>query len=253
MEKKPTGRILALIAVGILPALTVILGILLLCNGLILHPLNVLTFFLLPGLTFGICFLMIRSRKKLWLKWLVCILALFLFVQATVYLIILGPYREREYWTGNDALAKYQESAALFPYAIPDIGQPDALEFQFYFKLFGIFFDTETYTLICHYTEPDYLAQKEHLEQTYRFHTEPLYGHENATLPAEHETDGYLFRFLSFDREEYGLEYPKYMTLLGFSDDTHEIVYLYFDDDDLDYISSWDSFLTTDCGWDHIR
>lgn len=255
MVKKQFWRTLALCAVVILPVLPILLGIALLCNNLILHPLNVVTYFLLPVLAFGICFLMIRSHLKLWLKWLVCILTLFLFVQATIYLLILGPYIEREYWTGDNALAQFQEAVTYFDtvcYVIPDIGQPMDMEYQYYYKLFGVFFDTETYTLICHYTEPDYLAQKEYLEETCRFHTEPL-SEPERTLPAEYETDGYTFRFLSFDEEEYRLEYPKYMTILGFNDETHEIVYLYFDDDDLDYISSWDHFLTSDCGWNHIR
>lgn len=255
MKAKQHGRILPLIAVGILPFLTMGLGILLLCKGLVFTGLNRFTFFLLPALAFCICFLMLRSRWRVWLKWIGCILVIAAFAFCTLYLVIFGPYVRRSYHTGADAFAQCQtdwEGHDSFFYEFTDWGNPTDAEYQFYDKQMGVFFDTYAYTLICHYTEPDYLVQKAHLEETCRFHTEPL-SEPESTLPAEYETDGYTFRFLSFDEEEYRLEYPKYMTILGFNDETHEIVYLYFDDDDLDYISSWDHFLTSDCGWNHIR
>ena len=255
MNAKQIRRNLSLIAVGILPFLTVGLGILLLCKGFVFNVLNCFTFFLLPTLVFGICFLMLRSRWRVWLKWLGCMLAIAAFAFFTFYLLILGPYIHRTYRTGEDALIQCQadwESHDSFFYQLTDWGTPTAAEYQFYDKQMGVFFDTYAYTLICKYTDSDYLAQKAYLEETCRFHTEPL-SEPESTITAEYETDGYTFRFLSFDDEEYRLEYPKYMTILGFNDETREIVYLYFDDDDLDYITSWDHFLTRDCGWNHIR
>ena len=211
--------------------------------------------FILSALAFIICFLMLRSRWRTWLKWLGCIFVIAVLVFCTLCLLILGPHIRRSYHTGADAFAQCQsdwERHDSFFFEITDWGTPTDVEYQFYDKQVGVFFDTYAYTLICKYTDADYLVQKEHLVETYRFHSEPLSALEN-TIPAEYETDGSTFHFLSFDVEEYRLEYPKYMTILGFNDETREIVYLYFDDDDLDYISSWEQFLTSDCGWNHIR
>lgn len=255
MEKKHIWRIAALIAAAVLPVLIVTLGIFLIHSGLILNSLNVITFFLLPCLSFGICLLMIRSRRRLWLKWVVCILAIGLFIWFTGHLVLLGPYVQRKYWTGDDALTQYQTDWAdgdSFFYTIPGMGQPESSEYQHYFKQIGAFFDTYAYTMICQYSESDYLSQKAFLSETYVFQTEPPSVPEYS-IPAEYEKDGYLFRFLSFDEELYRLDFPKYMTILGFNDETCEIVYLYFDDDDLDFIRSWDEFLSDECGWNHIR
>lgn len=43
------------------------------------------------------------------------------------------------------------------------------------------------------------------------------------------------------------------MYLIATNDATREIVYLFFFDDDLDYIEDLDEFIRNDCGWKHIR
>jgi hypothetical protein len=47
--------------------------------------------------------------------------------------------------------------------------------------------------------------------------------------------------------------YPKRLMFVATNDETNEIVYLSFYDDDLDYIVSLGDFLIDDCGWKHIR
>ena len=47
--------------------------------------------------------------------------------------------------------------------------------------------------------------------------------------------------------------YPKSMVLIGTNDETHEIVWSYYDDDDLDWIPDPQEFLLEDCGWKYIR
>ena len=65
--------------------------------------------------------------------------------------------------------------------------------------------------------------------------------------------DGYEFRFLEMDSDTYRLSYPHYMILVGTNDETHEIVWSYYDDDDLDWIPDPERFLLEDCGWKFIR
>ena len=63
------------------------------------------------------------------------------------------------------------------------------------------------------------------------------------------ELDGYFFRTLSIEE----FNYPKRLMFVATNDETNEIVYLSFYDDDLDYIVSLGDFLSDDCGWKHIR
>jgi hypothetical protein len=63
------------------------------------------------------------------------------------------------------------------------------------------------------------------------------------------ELDGYTFRTLSLE----DFNYPKRLMFVATNDDTKQIVYLSFYDDDLDYIVSLEEFLMDDCGWKHIR
>ncbi|MBQ4550882.1 MAG: hypothetical protein IJA49_07285, partial [Oscillospiraceae bacterium] len=65
--------------------------------------------------------------------------------------------------------------------------------------------------------------------------------------------EGYEFRFLEMETDTYDLDYPHYMILVGTNDETREIVWSYYDDDDLDYISDPEKFLLNDCGWKYIR
>ena len=65
------------------------------------------------------------------------------------------------------------------------------------------------------------------------------------------DIDGYSFRMLSTD--EYDMNYPKDVALIATNDETKEIVYLSFHDQDIDYIDSMDKFILDDCGWKHIR
>ena len=55
------------------------------------------------------------------------------------------------------------------------------------------------------------------------------------------------------DSDIYRLMYPKSMVLIGTNDETHEIVWSYYDDDDLDWIPDPQEFLLEDCGWKYIR
>ena len=58
---------------------------------------------------------------------------------------------------------------------------------------------------------------------------------------------------LSVEDERYGYSYPKKMGFVGTNDQTCEIVYLSFADDDLDYIESLSDFISNSCGFKHIR
>ena len=50
---------------------------------------------------------------------------------------------------------------------------------------------------------------------------------------------------------EYNLYYPKQIVFVGFSDKNNEIVFVFYDDIDIDYINrSFSDFLIEECGWE---
>ena len=100
-----------------------------------------------------------------------------------------------------------------------------------------LFFVTDTMTVKAKYDD-FYVAKKHEVEENYDFLTEPiesdmLKGHYDVPV-TEFEYNGFHFRVAD------GGEYPKKFGMVGFNDETKEIVYLWFNDPDLDFISEPD-------------
>lgn len=177
-----------------------------------------------------------------------------------VMLAFVGIFMTATFWGQFASLEHYSDNAAKAPYkqatenfdtmpALDEIGKPEKLDYYHYFSVQAIF-NRESDILICTYDEQEYKEQKELLDQTYVFQTEDMEAHSYACTPYA-EVDGFVFRVLSF--AEYELYYPKYIRMFGTNDQTNQIVYIAFDDTDLDYISrSLAEFIKEDCGWEHI-
>lgn len=84
------------------------------------------------------------------------------------------------------------------------------------------------------------------------FQDEPLSAHGYEVAPTI-SMDGYEFRFLSYDELEGYYYYPHSILLIGTNDKTKEIVYLFYSDDDLDYIESMEEHFLNDFGWKYMR
>ena len=145
-----------------------------------------------------------------------------------------------------------QTVAEALELGVGDLGEPEKVEYHYFYNQFGLFFDSDCYTLICTYDPEDYAALTEALETRYTFHTKPLDVGETA-LPPLYTLDGYEFCFLEMETDTYDLDYPHYMVMVGTNDESREIVWSYYDDDALDYISNPEKFLLHDCGWKFIR
>ena len=135
---------------------------------------------------------------------------------------------------------------------VTELGEAEQIEYHYFYNQVGLFFDSDCYTLICTYSPGDYAAMCDELETRYTFHTESLDAGDTE-LPPLYTLEGYEFRFLEMETDTYDLDYPHYMILVGTNDETREIVWSYYDDDDLDYISDPEKFLLNDCGWKYIR
>lgn len=253
--KYTPGRKAALAAASLVPLLTIGLGTFLICNGTLLTPAICITYFLIPAVVITLFWLLIGSGWKTWIKTLLCLIILVVYVPVMFFAMICIPYSSSDRYTGARALEQYTTVSEQIP-ALPapdTLGNPQNQVYQ-YHKSSGVLFLTKSHTLLCRYSPEDYAAQVEALETDWIFQTEPIYDFSDAPdIPPEFVLDGFHFRFLSLEEESYDLWFPKYVALIGTNDETHEIVWLYWDDIDLDYIPrDVAEFLIQDCGWKYL-
>lgn len=104
-------------------------------------------------------------------------------------------------------------------------------------------FQQEAYTTILKYNEDKFEAEKSRIKSSYKFYSTPI----------ENEEAEPIFSYEGFDfRVEVSDWYPKEMNLVGINEETREIVYVSFQDYDLDSISDYNEFLEYYCGWRYV-
>lgn len=151
----------------------------------------------------------------------------------------------------TEPYAAAKEERPLLP-DLTEIGTPEAMDYYDYESTLSLF-QNESDTLICRYSPEEYEKEKAALEKRFVFQNRSMTAN-GYTCPPSVTLDGYVFRVLSFEGEyAYQNTYPNRMTFIATNDETHEIVYLSFCDDDLDYITDLSDFIRDDCGWKHIR
>ena len=166
---------------------------------------------------------------------------------------MIGPIDELEHYEQTEVAAQYTEVQGEID-AMPgldEIGTPLKTDY-FVFQREEYIFGWHTYTLVCTYDSSEYEQQKAMLDQTYVFQTENMVAFDYACTPYA-EIDGYEFRVLSVDYVYKYLDFPKYMVFIATNDDTKQIVYMFYEDPDVDYISEpLDEHIKSDCGWKYI-
>ena len=109
-----------------------------------------------------------------------------------------------------------------------------------------IVFESHSYILHLCYDAAGYEARMQAFEEAYDWRTELITGETEGISP-DFEMDGYRFRCVE------GGYYPKEMLCIGTREEDHEIVILYFYDQDLDYISlDMAGFLMDETGWKEV-
>lgn len=240
------SQILSFVLLCIIPALAVLLGLVLLIRANALINITfLLAFVILPALTISLFAIVSFLDKKRFVKIILSILILALFVGSFVGVEMLGKYEELRKYENDEIKTHYTQSNELMP-ALSEITQPQKLEYYDYYSsvLMGLFI-CDVDALICEYDEDTYSQQKALLEEKYVYQKDAIKGKPTT------EIDGYYFRMLS--TYEYEMNYPKEVVLFATNDETNEIVYMSFYDDDLDSIDSLDEFILDDCGWKRIR
>lgn len=237
------GRVAALVIADLLPLAVMIPGTATLFTGMLPTPFYLIQVFVLPLLAMLLNFAVVRSG----LGWLGRALLIVVVLGVCAFLEIgalLGLHAYMETYAGEDALAQYASSDAAdvdgFP-SVDALGDYESVEYCFYTSEYGIFFDVETHALRCRYDAGEYLRQAAALEERYAFEPD-----------AEVALDEFRFRMLALESSE-DYVYPKYLMFVAQNDAAGEIVYLYCDDDDLDYIESMEDYIRGNLGWKWIR
>ena len=145
-------------------------------------------------------------------------------------------------------------------FGTPELGTPEKTTYH-YFKTHGAIFESHAHILLCRYSPEDYAAQKAALEAQYSFRTDPVIGYSKLNGDDALLLDPYVrigndeFRFLfPWDgADDYGDRFFKRCLLFVTNDETHEIGFVAFDDDDLDEAKDLTRFLNEYCGWSVIR
>jgi len=248
---------------ALVPALLVICGVLLLLAGMIFNLSFAVQFLIIPIALLAINIKIIRSKMRLVSRLILCIVvlisfALFFFVSGS-----LMRFEALESHHGTEALNEYLSFSEKYP-ELPDegaLGEPESMKYHVFTDM-QLIFTSETSVLLCQYSPDEYTQMKERINSVYSFETEPRPRKYPHIFPRA-VVSGFDIRMLSLNEDRYKsledapkqlsyLEYPKKMIFIGTNNHTNEILYMYFEDIDLDYIDSFEDFLLKYCGLRHI-
>ena len=213
-----------------------------------------ITFLILPLITSMLLWGLVLWRKKIWIRIILAVVVLALAYFSLIFSTLVGDFRNQTIHSGQDALTHY--AGLAYPEGMPDpesLGSPVDTVFVSY-RLSCAIFISDCDSLILTYPPEEYAARTAELNRQDIFHTEPLSSSEDP-LPPEFTWEGWHFRYLKMGSKfsSENLTYPSRMILIGTNDAESAICYLYFNDFDLDYISSHEEFLLNYCGWKFIR
>ena len=170
------------------------------------------------------------------------------------YCALFVEFKWSKNYIGQEAVKPYTNGKCInemMP-SIPEVGTPEKIEYKKY-RAAQYIFSWDADYLFCQYTPEEYVQQKQQLEENYAFREDSI-TIQDYTFEPSAEIDGYHFRLLS-DEGEYEpyITYPKFMVLVGYSDEEQQIIYLSTYDFDLDYITSLPEFIRQECGWNYIH
>ena len=249
------GRLIAFLCCSILPLAGLGMGIFwLICHVRFTFWFSV-TYIMIPGVAVWLFAWSMFSRRSAGMKVCLGILIAAVFVVVFGFLIFVSPYDQVVPYRGEKLQEQYitvKNDAPLMP-ELEEIGNPEKIELYESRHVMFIFMGVTDH-LVCRYTPQEYAKQKELLETKYVLQTSEIYLRDE---PYEYsaEVGDYTFRILSV--EEYGDDdkfyYPKEFLLIGTSDKACEIVYMAYDDFELDYIPSLEEFIIDECCWKYIR
>lgn len=220
---------------------------------------------LIRGKVFNLTWLLAYAVLPLFLAWLFCRLVrskmkirskalTYPFVLLLGFLLLtaiafFGRFEWLRRYEG-EALRReypYVESAEPLMPSPDDLDSAQSMEYCAY-SARQLIFSWHADALLCRYDQTAYEAEKTQLNQRFHFQEEKI-GDCDPSV----EADGYLFRLLDVEKYSQDLWYPKKLMLIGTNDQRQEIVFLLYNDPDLDSVDSTEDLLRNYCGWNHIQ
>lgn len=168
----------------------------------------------------------------------------------TYYRVLSG---EQE---GSDMIPVMGEEFDMYcPFHLPQMKELEPYEdYRFdYTATRMAFFQSHAYILIVSYDTETYLHKKAQLEQDYTYLTDTFQGEKETEYHQPHfDLDGFHFRAVQAGQRDYAD--VKCIFFTGTSDDRNEIAFIYFHDQDLDFISpDLATFVVENTGWKRVR
>lgn len=146
-----------------------------------------------------------------------------------------------DYITYTSAVPDGNEDPVIMP-KLETLGNITDTDFQ-YCKRVHFLYELTSYRLAVSYDEEDYEKEKALLDSRYTYYDSPIFdshapGHE---LAVDFAYRGYSFRTVR-DESESTLYYPTKMFFVGTNDKAKKIIYIYYYDIDLDYVTDFATF-----------
>jgi hypothetical protein len=231
--------------------------------GLILNVVSFPFFVLGPALILTRLILLFRSKRSAGAKIWRTILYIGILL-AVLFFGMFCPYQVHRS-TRINAVEKFESALPetgkrRAAFGTPELGTPEEATYHYYRTAVAVF-ESHAHILLCRYSPEDYTAQKDALEARYSFRTDPVIGDsdfhgENALLlePCVRiGNDEFHFLFPWDGADKYGDRFFKTCLLFVTNDETREIGFIAFDDDELDEARDLTEFLNEECGWSVIR
>ena len=247
-------RIIAVVCCSLFPVLSFLWGIFVLLLRVKIDILGVIAFFFIPIVAILFLAVIIFDKDTLASKIILSSVIMILFVVSSLYFSIGTTYTRVRCYKGNDVKEKYsvvETKMNLMP-KLSEIGTPENILYYNVSKGAAIF-SWEIDYLVCDYNQTEFEEQKQKFEEKFVFQNEIIKNYEGNCEP-QIEMDGYLIRTLSLG-EVYkdSLYWPKRVMFIATSQEENRIIYIFAEDNDLDYIVSLEDYLLRNCGWKHIK
>ncbi|MGN1444546.1 MAG: hypothetical protein ACI4XE_11935 [Acutalibacteraceae bacterium] len=184
-----------------------------------------------------------KKRTKIFLIILAVLLVIALAFLITAYLTFRS---EVETSTDiNDYIAYTSKESDEDPVVMPKLetlGNMTDTDFLYRYKT-NVIYDLTVYRLTVSYDEEDYEKEKALLDSRYAYYDSPISETEakDHALAVDFEYRGYSFRTVRDDSAA-ALFYPRQMFFVGTNDKKKTIAYIYYEDSELDYLTSFPSF-----------
>ncbi len=241
-------RLIIFVFICIIPAIIIIKGIFKICEGEIITISFCIIFFILPVLFIWGSFTIIRDNKTSVVgKSVLCIVLAIVLGLICFISIFLGCFKEiktyknveAEYVYQNSHFAEYVKMPALI-----DMGKYKNISYYKY-SLRDIICNSYANIVILEYDSEEYEKEKHIIMDKYVFQDIPM-----GLAEPQAYIDDYNYKMLS--NKYYCNYYPKNVRFIATNDKTKEIIHVYYNNPDLDYIDSTEEFILNDCGLRYI-